>query len=86
MVFTTERLLEVTIKSWPGWDLNPRTVKFIGRLSATRLTYQAMTSTCTQSQLCTATPTSSFAQCKILFRLLSLSVVTFGRGSHMSIV
>ena len=24
MVFTTERLLEVAIESWPEWNLNPR--------------------------------------------------------------
>ena len=24
MVFTTERLFEVAIESWPEWDLNPR--------------------------------------------------------------
>ena len=24
MVFTTEGFLEVTIESWPEWDLNPR--------------------------------------------------------------
>ena len=26
MVFTTEELLEVSIESWPEWDLNPRPV------------------------------------------------------------
>ena len=36
-----------------------------------------MRSTCTQSQLCTATPVSSFVQCQISFRLLPLSVTTF---------
>ena len=24
MIFTTEGLFEVAIKSWPEWDLNPR--------------------------------------------------------------
>ena len=24
MVFTTEGFFEVTIESWPEWDLNPR--------------------------------------------------------------
>ena len=24
MVFTTDRLFEVAIESWPNWDLNPR--------------------------------------------------------------
>ena len=35
-----------------------------------------MSSTRTQSQLCTATPTSSFAQCQVSFRLLPSSVAT----------
>ena len=39
--------------------------------------YQAMSSTHTQSQLCTATPISSFAQCPISFRLFRSSVATF---------
>ena len=42
-----------------------------------RLSYRAMSSACTQSQLCTATPISLFAQCPISFRLLPLSVATF---------
>ena len=42
MVFTTEGFLEVAIESWPEWDLNPRPL----RMSSTR----------SQSQLCTATP------------------------------
>ena len=42
-----------------------------------RLTYQAMSSTCAESQLCTATPISSFVQCYISFRLLPSSVATF---------
>ena len=42
MVFTTDGFLEVAIESWPEWDLNPRPL----RMSSTR----------SQSQLCTATP------------------------------
>ena len=42
-----------------------------------RLSYQAMSSTRTQRQLCTATPISSFAQCQISFQLLPSSVATF---------
>ena len=42
MVFTTEGFLEVAIESWPEWDLNSRPL----RMSSTR----------SQSQLCTATP------------------------------
>ena len=64
MVFTTEGLLEVAIESWPEWDLNPGP-------------HQAMSSTPTQSKLCTATPISSFSQCPISFRLLPSSVTTF---------
>ena len=41
------------------------------------MSYQAMSSTRTQSQLCTATPISSFAQCPISFRPLPSSVTTF---------
>ena len=40
------------------------------------LSYQAMSSTHTQSQLGTATPISSFAQCQVLLRLMSSSVAT----------
>ena len=38
---------------------------------------QFMSSTRTQSQLCTATPISSFIQCQVSFRLLPSSVATF---------
>ena len=36
-----------------------------------------MSSTRTQSQLCTATPISSFVQCQVSFRLLPSSIATF---------
>ena len=49
MVFTTEWFLEIAIERWPEWDLNPRPLNLVQ-------SYQAMSSTCTQSQLCTATP------------------------------
>ena len=42
-----------------------------------RLSYQAMSSTRTQSQICTAAPISSFVQCQISFRLLPSSLATF---------
>ena len=42
-----------------------------------RLSYHAMSSTRTKSQLSTATPIPSLVQCRILFRLLSSSVATF---------
>ena len=41
------------------------------------LSYQAMSSTRTQSQLCTATPISSFVQFPISFQLLPSSVPAF---------
>ena len=41
------------------------------------LSYQAMSSIHTQSQLCTAAPVSSFVQCQISFRLLPSSVARF---------
>ena len=42
-----------------------------------QLSYQATSSTRTQSQLCTATPISSFVKCHISFPLLPSSVATF---------
>ena len=68
MVFTTDGLFEVAIESYPEWDLNPRP------LNSNRLSYQAMRSIHTQSQLCTATPVSSFVQCPISFGPLPSSV------------
>ena len=44
---------------------------------ANLLSYQAMSSTRTQSQLCTATPILSFVQCQISFWLLPSSVAMF---------
>ena len=75
MVFTSEGLLEVAIESRPEWDLNPQPLNSVQMLC--RLSDQAMSSTRTQSQLCTATPISLFAQCLISFRLLPASVATF---------
>ena len=46
------------------------------RPRSNRLSYQAMSSTRTQSQLYTATPISSFVQCLVLFRLLPSSAAT----------
>ena len=74
MVFTTEGLFEVAIESWPQWDLNQRPPNPFRR--SNRLSYQAMSSARTQSQLCTATPISSFIQCPISFWLLPSSVAT----------
>ena len=54
---TTERFLEVAIESWPVWDLNRRPLNSVQTLN--RLGYQAMSSTRSQSQFCTATSTSS---------------------------
>ena len=52
----------------------PTTTEF--RSDARTDSYQAMNSTRTQSQLCTATPISSSAQFQISFRPLPLSVAT----------
>ena len=41
------------------------------------MSYHGMSSTRSQSQLCTATPISPFAQCLISFRLLPSSVAAF---------
>ena len=32
MVFTTDGLFEVTIESWPEWDLNPRPLNSVQKL------------------------------------------------------
>ena len=66
MVFTTEGFFEVAIESWPEWNLNPRPLNSVHN----RLSHQAMNSTRTTSQLCTATPNSSFGRCQVSFRLL----------------
>ena len=60
LVFITERSFEVAIESWPEWNLNLRP------LTSVQMLYKAMS----YSQLCTATPISSFGQCQISFRLL----------------
>ena len=70
MVFTTDEFSEVAVESWPEWDLNPRPLNSVQ--TSYRLSYQAMNSTLTQSQLCTATPISLFVQCHISFRLFAL--------------
>ena len=54
-----------------------RKFAWVGSRRSNRLSYQAMSSTCTQSLLCTATPISPFVQCLILFRLLPPTVATF---------
>ena len=54
MVFTTERVQEEAIESlleWE-WDLNPRTMNSVRR--CIKLSYQAMSSIQSQSQICTA--------------------------------
>ena len=56
--------------SWPRWDLNPRPMNSVQTLY---LSYQVMSSTCTQSQLSTVNTISSFVQCRISFRLFIVS-------------
>ena len=73
LVFITEGFLEVAIKSWPEWDLNSRPPNSVR--CSNRLSYQAMTSTSTQSQLCTATSISSLC-----------SVFTFHTHTHRYIL
>ena len=58
MAFTTEGFFEVARESWSEWDLNPWPLPILFRHSD-RLSYQAMSWTCSQSQLCTATSISS---------------------------
>ena len=86
MVFSTQGIFEVAIESWPEWDYD----HWIPFRRSNRLSYQAMSSTCTQSHLCTATPISSFVLCHISFRLLPSSVATLFElkvswGNHMSV-
>ena len=54
---TTDRFLQVAIGSWPLWDLTPD--QWIPFRRSNRLRYQAMSSSGTQSQLCTASRISS---------------------------
>ena len=42
-----------------------------------RLSYQAMSSICTNGSLCTATPRLSFVECVVSFWLMPSSVTTF---------
>ena len=83
-LFTIQRFLEVAIKGWPKWDFNTHDHSIPFRRS-NRLSYKAMISTRTQSQLCTATPVSSFVQCRISFWLLPSSVATFFNSKFMHI-
>ena len=73
MVFISEGFFELAIESWPEWDLSLRPLNSVQTIS---LSYQPMSLTRTQSQLCTATPISSFVQCQISFRPLPSSVTT----------
>ena len=57
MVFTTEGFSEVAVESRPELDLNPRPLSSVQTLN--RLSYQAMSSTRSQSRLCAATLISS---------------------------
>ena len=75
MVFTNKELFEVATESWPEWDLKSQPLNSIHTLKPT--SYQAMSSTRTQSQLCAAIPISSFVQYHISIGLLPLSVITF---------
>ena len=60
MVFTNEGFIEVATENWPEWDLNPRPINTVRN---NLLSYEAMSSARTKSQLCTATSISSFDQC-----------------------
>ena len=65
MVFTTEGFLEVAIE-FVGCE--PTTTEF----RSEALSYQAMSSTCSQNQLCTASQISSL--CSVLFHVLFWSL------------
>ena len=68
------RILEVAIESRPEWDLNPQPLNSPLRRS-NWLRYQAMSSTRTQNQLCTAFPNSF---------LFALFTFLFGHWLHQS--
>ena len=75
MVFTTEGFFEVAKESclcgiWTN-------VHWIPFRRFNTLSYNAISSTHTENQLCTAAPVSLFVQCQISFRLLPSSVATF---------
>ena len=59
-------------KSWPEWNLNPVPLNFIQNFNW--LIYQAMSSFCTQSQLCTAIPISSLKPLAHCWNVASLSL------------
>ena len=66
VTFTTERFWIVAIASWLQWDFNPWSLNYFRR--SNRLSYQDMSSTPNQSQLCTATPIRSlFSVCTFHF-------------------
>ena len=55
------RFFEVAVESWAEWSWTHD--HWILFRCSNQLSYQTMSSTCTQSQLDTATPISSFVQC-----------------------
>ena len=69
MLFTTEEPFEVAIESWPGWDLIPRPLNSVQTLQPAELSDHELTRT--QSQLCTATPISSFVQCQVFISAIA---------------
>ena len=56
MVFTTNQFTEVEIESWPDWDGTWTHNHWIPFRRSNQLSCQAMSSSCSQRQLCTATP------------------------------
>ena len=86
MVFITERFFQVAIESWLEWVWTHD--HWIPFRRSNRLSYQTMSSTRTQSQLCTAAPISSLYS-MFTFRLLPSPVTTiaFNKsriGNHVS--
>ena len=53
MIFTTEKFFGVAVESWPGIGSHNHRIPF---RCSNQLSYLAMSSTCTQSQHCKATP------------------------------
>ena len=73
MIFTTEGFLEVAIESWPEWDLNPRTLNSVQRL--TELSGHEFNSL-SEPTLCSYFNLISLFSVQISFRSLPSSVAT----------
>ena len=72
MVFTTERLFEVAIASWPEWDLNPRPLNSVQTLQPTELSGHEFNSH-SESTLCSH---SNFIVCSVSNFISAIALVS----------